>query len=69
MWGRAGTAPLPGVCISVPKCGKINLLLKATPHPPCPAPAACPGWLQMDGMGAGEEQAEELGIRGSFTPL
>lgn len=37
---------------------------------PCsPALAARPGWLQMDGLGAGQEQAEELGARGFFTPL
>lgn len=66
--GGAGPAPLPGVCFSVP-AAKSTCHSKQ-PHiclPRSPALVACPSWLQMDRLGAGQEQTELLGARDTLS--
>lgn len=66
--GGASPAPLPGVCFSVP-AAKSTCHSKQ-PHiclPRSPSLVACPSWLQMDRLGAGQEQTELLGARDTLS--
>lgn len=56
-------------CVLFRACSKIYLPLKAAPHRlPCSsALLACPSWVQMDRLGAGQEQTELLGARNTLS--